>query len=158
MASPSGHANHPAMRSEGSGTIEGGHTPGPWIFEDHHPMIFSNVVPGEISLHICTLDCRPCHGLRERQKSDGRLIAAAPAMFTVLLKLRDWVTAATHQDRDGGSYLNGDSDTYPGDAWDDLEKIDAEVRAAIAQATLPAAHGALSVQANEREANPKGKP
>lgn len=58
----------------------------------------------------------------------------------LLRQFKDWIKKVKHEDADGGSYLNGDSDTYPGEGWDDLDEIDQEVDAALSKAeAMPSA-------------------
>lgn len=51
----------------------------------------------------------------------------SPLVTATLEAMRDWIAKVSDEDDDCG-YLNGDSDKYPGDAWEDLEKIDVQIR------------------------------
>lgn len=74
-------------------------------------------------------------GTNPRSPFDRAAALAAPDLLTMCLRMQAWIEAATQPDADGGCYLNGDSETFPGDAWVDLETIGADLDAAVLKAT-----------------------
>lgn len=53
-----------------------------------------------------------------------------PLLADLVVQFLVWFDKVNDEDDDCG-YLNGCSDKYPGDGWDDLEKIANDLRAAI---------------------------